>query len=357
MERKINWAILAPGNIANSMATAMNGICKSTDYRNKIKDGATLPADSEIFYGKDAYMLIARLNTLLKDNTAPIPYNITKYKIVAEECIHKPSWEKIANSVVAKITEAVKNEGLQVVMSENMLLTEEQYKNASQLSKDYTAEVFEIIGLAITAAAGVIASIYTAGAASAITALAVAEIGAIIGYSTAAAATAMVAIAGSAGIGEMAETIKRLEETPRELANKGYYPINKLTLSGRISADQHANATLIGMFEGIHEKWERGFALGSRDPGLKLLGSDANFYISGGRLTNFTQKDRDTNSKQNAFYVDESIVTLNTPDFDDIQTIAKHYLTKPSVISIVASKKTIEENKDYLNSLGEFKAY
>lgn len=36
MERKINWAILAPGNIANSMATAMNGICKSTDYRNKI---------------------------------------------------------------------------------------------------------------------------------------------------------------------------------------------------------------------------------------------------------------------------------------------------------------------------------
>jgi len=40
---------------------------------------------------------------------------------------------------------------------------------------------------------------------------------------------------------------------------------------------------------------------------------------------------------------------------DDIQTIAKHYLSKPSVISVVASKNTIEKNKDYLKSLGEYK--
>lgn len=40
---------------------------------------------------------------------------------------------------------------------------------------------------------------------------------------------------------------------------------------------------------------------------------------------------------------------------DDIQTIAKHCLDKPSAISIVASKNTIENNKDYLKSLGELK--
>ena len=37
---------------------------------------------------------------------------------------------------------------------------------------------------------------------------------------------------------------------------------------------------------------------------------------------------------------------------DDIQTIAQHYLTKPSTISIVASKNSIENNKDYLKSFG-----
>jgi len=42
---------------------------------------------------------------------------------------------------------------------------------------------------------------------------------------------------------------------------------------------------------------------------------------------------------------------------EDIQAVAKYYLTKPCVTSIVASKKTIEENKEYLSKLGELKSY
>jgi hypothetical protein len=44
------------------------------------------------------------------------------------------------------------------------------------------------------------------------------------------------------------------------------------------------------------------------------VGSDSNFYSMGGRLTLLKEKELDKNNKQSSFYVDESIVTLNTPN-------------------------------------------
>ena len=40
---------------------------------------------------------------------------------------------------------------------------------------------------------------------------------------------------------------------------------------------------------------------------------------------------------------------------EDIQAIANKYLSQPSVISIIASQKTLDANKEYLASLGEVK--
>jgi len=41
----------------------------------------------------------------------------------------------------------------------------------------------------------------------------------------------------------------------------------------------------------------------------------------------------------------------------DIRKIANHYLTKPSVISVVASEKTFKENEEYLKSLGAIEKF
>ena len=54
-------------------------------------------------------------------------------------------------------------------------------------------------------------------------------------------------------------------------------------------------------------------------------------------------------------YLDKLIEAVHEIEPEDIQAIANKYLSQPSVISIIASQKTLDANKDYLASLGEVK--
>jgi predicted Zn-dependent peptidase len=54
-------------------------------------------------------------------------------------------------------------------------------------------------------------------------------------------------------------------------------------------------------------------------------------------------------------YIEEMFTTLDNTKPEDIQKIAYHYLKKPSVTSVIASKNTIQSNKNYLKTLGELK--
>jgi len=56
-------------------------------------------------------------------------------------------------------------------------------------------------------------------------------------------------------------------------------------------------------------------------------------------------------------YLKEFLKALENTTVEDIRKIAQYYLTKPSVISIIASEKTIKENENYLNSLGELQKF
>ncbi len=54
-------------------------------------------------------------------------------------------------------------------------------------------------------------------------------------------------------------------------------------------------------------------------------------------------------------YIEELEKAIKSTTKEDIQKIAKCYLSSPSVTSIIASKKTLEENKNYLATLGQVK--
>ena len=63
------------------------------------------------------------------------------------------------------------------------------------------------------------------------------------------------------------------------------------------------------------------------------------------------------NSKYGADYAKKYLNAVAETTPEDIQRVAKMYLTKPSVISVLASKDTLDNSKDYLKSFGELKEY
>jgi zinc protease len=56
-------------------------------------------------------------------------------------------------------------------------------------------------------------------------------------------------------------------------------------------------------------------------------------------------------------YSKELLKAIDTITAEDIQKAAVYYLNKPSVISLIAGKNTIEANKQYLSSLGKLNVY
>jgi predicted Zn-dependent peptidase len=63
------------------------------------------------------------------------------------------------------------------------------------------------------------------------------------------------------------------------------------------------------------------------------------------------------NSHYGKDFTNELLNTVDTITSEDIQKAANLYLNQPSVISIIASKDTIENKKDYLASMGNLTQY
>lgn len=63
------------------------------------------------------------------------------------------------------------------------------------------------------------------------------------------------------------------------------------------------------------------------------------------------------NTKYGPNYTKKYIKAIEDVTAEDIQKVSKMYLTKPSVISVLASQDTLDNSKDYLKSFGEIKEY
>lgn len=293
-------------------------------FYNLTADGQKGVEDNTTFTGKESALAISRDNQFLNSNpsndyytTGVIPWHFKNFTIVADELIKDTSWDGIASKTISSITNSLKNKGMDVLISENMLPTGKQYKEASNLAVVDVTKVLTYVGLAVALAASVVASVFSFGAAAPAVA---AVTGTIISLATAAALTTagslavMCAIGAAAAIGAMAEAEKYdpdVKDIQKQLMRKGITCINNGQNKGK--ADELTNSLLDVMFNEYLSVDKNPFYLG-RD--LKL-GSDANFYIMGGRLTNIEEKEKNKQYKSDSFYVDESIVTLNAPNIED----------------------------------------
>ena len=52
-------------------------------------------------------------------------------------------------------------------------------------------------------------------------------------------------------------------------------------------------------------------------------------------------------------YLKELLLAIEKTTPADVQKIANYYLSKPSVISVIASENTLKKNEDYIATLGE----
>lgn len=297
----------------------------------EVEEGKTL--SNEVLTGKDAALAISKSNQCIKEDSLKegkiIPYHFSTFEVVSEGLINETTWKKVQSKVISKITADTKKAGYEVVISKNMLPTAEQYKRAWQANDTNARSIGAFIGLGVALAASIVASIFSFGAATPALAAVVGTTVTLaasltaVGLAAASAASVLAAIGAAAGIATVADQVKNnpdLKDIDKELAKKGIYSIlDNHTLSMRRQGAKVANTILDMMFKDYSTKDSNPFKL---TPTNDSVGSDSNFYSIGGRLTLLKEKERDKDSKQSSFYVDESIVTLNTPNIQDIQDYA-----------------------------------
>lgn len=319
--------IFAPNYLAGCRLWYKLIYYKSNSCRNYTRNISVLTEEGQLgvengqsFTGKAAAVAIARDNQFLdlENNDTILPWDFSDYTIVADEIIKDPSWEGIETKTYSSITQAIKSNGYDVLLSESMLPTADQYKEAKRFGS--SAElVWTYVGLAVALAASIVASIFSFGAAAPATGVTIAAIAsaaaATAALSAAASASVLCAIGAAAAIGAIAENEKYnadAKDIEKQLAIKGISCIN--AGDNKTRADELTNSLLAAMFKDYTSNDPNPFYLG----GDLKLGSSSNFYIMGGRLTNIEQKEQNKLDKADSYYIDESVVTLNSPDIENI---------------------------------------
>lgn len=307
---------------------------KQSDHSKVLNKDSQNNLSTETLEGKQAAVAIAASNQCLKEDATMddvIPFHFSTYEIVSQGLIKASSWKKIAADVYTKIAEDIKNNknDYELVISDKMLPSAEQYKEAANATDGADpAQVWTYIGLGVALAASAVATVFSFGAASpAVAAVTATTISAItltaaanaVGLAAACAASVLAAIGSASAIAAIADDAKYNEnmlDIDKQLSYKGIYSIlNNHSLNSRRNSANVANTLLDKMFANWKDKDDDPFTLKATN---NSLGSDANFYSMGGMLSLLSDNEEDKNSKQDAFYVDESIVTLNSPDIENI---------------------------------------
>lgn len=293
------------------------------DYRYRLNEESkdNFKEEDKPLKGKEAAVVIAKANQCLKEDAGLddiIPFNFTDFKVISENLIFKTTWDGIAAEVISRITKDVKENQQSVVLSEYMLPSGQQYKEAWKAKE--SGNLWAYIGLGIALAAATVATIFSFGSAAPAlgalvgTTVTFAAAATAIGLSAAAGACVLAAIGSAAAISTIADQAKYQEGIDRQLAYKGIYSIlEDHSLSSRRNGAKIANKLLTKMFKDWKD--DNPFTL---LPNNSSLGSDSNFYAMGGRLTMEDDIQKNKEAKRDSFYIDESIVSLNSPDIESI---------------------------------------
>ena len=301
-------------------------IVSASTYWNEIKNDSEQYSNGQFLtlQGSKAIAAIAADNNFfigITDSTnitAPI-YNITGATIVSQGLIQENSWSKIQLELLTKIGNDLKTLGKEMILSEAMLPTAKQYKAAWFVSNG--SEIGAWIGLSIATAVAVVATIFTAGAASsalAAVAAGTASMSSAIALSVTSSIAALGAIAGGAGLGAFATEVEKLKGIDKELAYKSITCLTpNHTIAERRQCQDRVVSLLTNMFDSnIAEEAKKNFIM--KNANFGSLGLDSNLYMLGGVLSTVSPTEEDKLDKRNQFYVDESIVTINSPELEDV---------------------------------------
>ena len=264
-----------------------------------------------------------------------------------------------------------------VFISDSMLPTAKELKQMAlarndDVSTDTIKLIFAAIGTAILTAASIVLSCVTFGAAAApLTAANVATIGAVAAMSSAAA------VVGGSATASIAEKMKDAPDAVQTAAKYGFYPLVqdfKFTSDNRKKYNTDYKSFMENTFSngGVDEngKYYTFKPQGSTVPanfidtnwnghnddeghGLDDLNfnKESTIYVKIGRLDFTEDSKKQLLNKQDGFYVDESVVTLNTPELEDVSDIVNNSdALKLQLVGVIPINTAYAQNQIYASN-------
>lgn len=234
---------------------------------------------------------------------------------------NKGNAKKLRVWMLNSITKQLTDRNLPVFISDAMIPTANQLKrmyDADELT-DNPQLIWELAGAIAATVAGVVITVCTWGTGAPLAAAAIGT----VWSSVAAGLATTTAIVGAAGVASVAEQMQNVPDVDKEVAALGFFTLLPNGVHDNDNKTRYIsqlNTWETSMFGGSNLQSELEDDLGwhafrSNLPNISVL------YTHVGKLDYFSPKQKDALGKEEQYYIDESIVTLNSPDLDDVKDL------------------------------------
>lgn len=221
-------------------------------------------------------------------------------------------------------------------IADSMLPTASELKTMAtengEVTQEKIAQIFAAIGTAILTAAAVVLSCVSFGTLAAPMAAAT--------CACVAAVCTMGAAIGGAAVASISEQLKDATDGVKTAAKYGFYPLAEnfdLQKSNRKKYKDdyynfmrgtfgNANSSFLPIGQDeyrlfIDAAWGSHGDDGHGSGGSLAFNNEATIYVKIGRLDYTTTEQKELENKQEGFYIDESVLSFNTPELEDVKDI------------------------------------
>ena len=238
------------------------------------------------------------------------------YKVISSGRVDRPTWNKVINTVYNNIRtdceKANASKGGTALIS-GAPITADQMPSKKEikaaLNQEYKLAIAAIVLESLVVIAAIVASVFTFGAAAPASALgattactAIASALGTIGTLTVGSLCVATSVLGATAIATSSIDQKKASKIEKQLAKKGWYRLGR-------KKDVEGSNGIGKLFKKID-----GF---NRFQGT----NNGSFWETGGRLTFKSAEESIVDSKKEQYFVDNSVITFNSPDLEDNQDI------------------------------------
>ena len=282
----------------------------------------------------------------------------------------KDTWQEAIVELLTDIENKLGSINMQMFLTESMLPSAEQFRfMATAISKNTVDPKLGIecfLG-ALATAAGIVISILTYGTGTP---------GVIGGLSAMwsailASSMAVVAVGGTATMAHASEQIvkAKLQDQDLALIRKGITYINDIyshKVSARYAYKEKTEENINSLFDTealptyyvdvdkhIHESDVSSLSNKFWKVNSDIAqGNECNVYVNYGYITRETDFELSKNTRTNAYYIDESIATLNSPDLENINNNINSQAVKLRLIGTIPVTKSYGDYSIYTSTPG-----